>query len=529
VTPPARSGSDDASKRVAYLERENRRISREAQGEADEMFAQYQLSQLLASGGNPAELARSVATELVRLSGAATVGVWLASPHSGELRLSGHAGTESRLPQAFDSPAEADAWAAASPDHLAVTLVDREPVGVVGLVGPAHVRLLQLSRHELAVAFRGAQARELLDRERQELAALVEGATDAIVQVDGDRRVVRINPAGEQLIGRQASEAIGVPCWDLLGCEFAADHGPLDCPFSAVLAGGEPMAYRELAAWRPNRSVVRLIGSFTSTEGDQAAGEPSRRATAILRDVSAAQALAELREGFVATVSHELRTPLALIKGYADTLLHLEIDDESRRRFVERIQASTEQLTRLVNDVLDIARLDADPLVLERAPIQIGAIVARLRDDLGDSGGADRLRVRISQRLPPVEADGARIGQVLDNLISNARKYAPGDTPITVSARVDGDTVVTSVEDRGIGIPTGDEELVFEPFHRGRNVRELSTPGTGLGLHISRRIVAAHGGRLWLERTESGTRVSFSLPMLVPAQSRPSAWAQGDG
>jgi two-component system sensor histidine kinase KdpD len=137
--------------------------------------------------------------------------------------------------------------------------------------------------------------------------------------------------------------------------------------------------------------------------------------------------------------------------------------------------------------------------------------------------------VRISQRLPPVEADGARIGQVLDNLISNARKYAPGDTPITVSARVDGDTVVTSVEDRGIGIPTGDEELVFEPFHRGRNVRELSTPGTGLGLHISRRIVAAHGGRLWLERTESGTRVSFSLPMLVPAQSRPSAWAQGDG
>jgi two-component system phosphate regulon sensor histidine kinase PhoR len=289
------------------------------------------------------------------------------------------------------------------------------------------------------------------------------------------------------------------------------------------------MAYRELAAWRPNRSVVRLIGSFTSTEGDQAAGEPSRRATAILRDVSAAQALAELREGFVATVSHELRTPLALIKGYADTLLHLEIDDESRGRFVERIQASTEQLTRLVNDVLDIARLDADPLVLERAPIQIGAIVARLRDDLGDSGGADRLRVRISQRLPPVEADGARIGQVLDNLISNARKYAPGDTPITVSARVDGDTVVTSVEDRGIGIPTGDEELVFEPFHRGRNVRELSTPGTGLGLHISRRIVAAHGGRLWLERTESGTRVSFSLPMLVPAQSRPSAWAQGDG
>jgi signal transduction histidine kinase len=512
--------------RQAFLERENQRIFDEAQREADSMFAQYQLSQLLASGGTPIQLGEAVTAELLRLCGAGGVALWLDQPSDASLGLVASAGDllAQSLPARFATELEARDWCAQQPGASALTLIDDRPCGLLLLTPPEggsldadDLRLLQLSRHELAVAFRSAQVRTALERERGELTAIVEGATDAIVQVDVETRVVRINSAAERLLGVAASQAIGRRCEDLLGCALAGGHEGGVCPLAEVLANGEPIAYRETSLIGADQSVVRVVGGYSRTTAPaETDGGTDARATAILRDVTAARAFEALREGFAATVSHELRTPLALIKGYTDTLLHLELEPDERQSYLERIDQTTARLTRLVNEILDIAHLDADPLVMERSPTLLSAVIGRVLADLAVSGDAGRVRSAVDATLPPIDADSARIGQVLDNLISNALKYAPPSTEIVIHAAVDGEWMVVSVEDEGVGVPADDEGLVFEPFHRARNVRESSTPGTGLGLYISRRLVEAHGGRLWLQRRSdgrSGTRASFTVPL----------------
>jgi two-component system sensor histidine kinase KdpD len=172
-----------------------------------------------------------------------------------------------------------------------------------------------------------------------------------------------------------------------------------------------------------------------------------------------------------------------------------------------------------------VTHLDADPLIVERAPASFAALVARLRGDLVLSNEAERLVDRVPADLPPIEVDAGRIGRVLENLVGNALKYAPAETPIVVDALVQGDWLLASVEDEGIGVPESERAIVLEPFHRAWNVRESRIPGTGLGLYICRRLVEAHGGRLSIgDRLDGrpGTRVTFSLPLL-PNRHRPAA------
>jgi PAS domain S-box-containing protein len=485
--------------RVDALEREGRRSFDEAQKEADALFAQYQLSQLIASGGKLDELAASVLAELVRLAGAAAGALWLGAPGGDRLDQVASVGT-------------------ATTDGRALSLSD-EPPGTVLVVWPDEersldeegLRVVQLARHELAVAFAEARLREELEQERHELEAIVDGATDLIVQVDADGLVVRLNPAGERLLGVTAAGAIGRSCADVLGCESAGAHAARACPLAEVRASGVPIAYRDTAVGGADGHPVRVAGSYAAAPGGGTA-----RATAILRDMSAVRALEELREGFVATVSHELRTPLALIRGYAETLLHLELDPVQQRAYVERIDEATGRLANLVDQVLDVTHLQADPLILDRSTAAFPALVARLRGDLAISGGAERLRVALPADLPAVDVDVVRVGQVLANLVGNALKYAPDESPVVLGAIPGDGWLEVTVDDEGVGVPEDDRTLVTEPFHRAWNVRESRIPGTGLGLFICRRLIEAHGGRLTLgDRPDgrAGTRVTFTLPL----------------
>lgn len=519
-----------AQDRIDALERENKRIFEEAQREADAIFAAYQMSQLLAFDAPLAEVATAVVGELMRLAGAATAALWLADADGTGLTLVG--ATADGIPSRFPDATTASRWAAEDPGRIVVSLADEGPAGMLMLAAPpdasldpAGLRALELSRHDIGVALRSAQLRDALARERRELTAIVDGATDAIVQVDSECAVLRINGAAERLLGISARDAIGHSCRSVLGCDETGEHPEGICPLAEVLVTGAPIAYRESAIRGAQGQRVRVAGSYARTRGDT---PESARATAIVRDITAVKALEELKAGFIATVSHELRTPLALIQGYADTLLHLDLDEQAKRSYVERIHQTTGRLGALVSDILDVTHLDADPLVLERAPVQIASLVARLRGDLLITGGADRLRVELPIDLPPLEIDSTRVSQVLENLVSNALKYSPADSPVTISAHVDGAWLVVWVDDLGIGVPEEDRGLVFEPFHRASNVRESNVPGTGLGLHITRRLVEAHGGKIWLEARPdgmAGTRATLTLPLLPDARRAYAATA----
>jgi signal transduction histidine kinase len=287
------------------------------------------------------------------------------------------------------------------------------------------------------------------------------------------------------------------------------------------MAAGEPVAYRETAVRGPDGASIQVAGGYSavapsSPETDDPLARA--RATAILRDITAVRTLEELREGFVATVSHELRTPLSLIRGYTETLLHLELEPEQQRDYLQRIDEVTGRLSSLVGQILDITHLQADPLILERSPVLLASLVSRLRGDLETTGRAGRFVTELPDGLPPLEVDGPRVGQILENLVGNAFKYGPPDGVVTVSAAVVAGWLEVTVDDEGVGIPATERPLVTEPFHRAWNVRESRIPGTGLGLFISRRLVEAHGGRLRVEDRpdgKPGTRVAFTLPLLL--------------
>jgi PAS domain S-box-containing protein len=523
-----RDEADRLRARVAQLEGERRRAFEDAQREADALFAQYQLSQLVASGGTVAQLGAAVLLELVRLAGAAGAALFLqGASDTGLDRVAaeGRAPGASKAPRRLEDLAAGRAWIGSIPGGRAIAISDSDPAMLLAVWPSSEsvldddgLRIALLARHELAVAFAGARLREALEDERQELEAIVDGATDLILQVDAENRVVRLNPAGERLLGMASAEAAGRTCADVLGCEVAGGHGAKDCPLAEVRATGSPIAYRETAVRGGTGSPVRVAGSYAATPSGTG---PGSRTTAILRDLSAARTLEELREGFVATVSHELRTPLALIRGYAETLLHLELEPGQQRAYVERIDEASGRLAALVDQVLDVTHLQADPLILERSTTTFASLVARLRGELDVAGGAERLVVTAPADLPPLDVDIGRVGQVLSNLVGNARKYAPDGSPIALSAALDGAWLGVTVDDEGVGVPEAERDLVTEPFHRAWNVRESRIPGTGLGLFICRRLVEAHGGRLdVLDRPDgrAGTRVRFTLPVATAAE-----------
>ena len=378
---PSPRPAPDAPDAATIVASERRRIFEDAQRQADSVFAQYQLSQLVALGGDLAVMASSVIGELVRVSDAVAGALWLSSPRDRVLRL---CATEpdarsypdaAPVPEAFATVADADAWVRPSGWH-GVTLDERREIGddepgsrTVGFIAlrppegaslPAdRIRLLALVRHELAIAFRAAQLRDALAGEQALLAAILDGANDGIVAVDDARRVVRVNRAASSLLGDPDTEATST-CRELLGCDVGSDGEPAPaglrcgprCRFEEVLEGPSGIVDAEMRLRRPDGTEVPVAASFSAMAGR----EPG--AVVVLRDLRADLAAEELRASFLAAVSHELRTPLALIGGYVDSLLDLELDPAAQRRSVERIGHAATRLNLLVDELLELTQLE---------------------------------------------------------------------------------------------------------------------------------------------------------------------------
>ncbi len=495
---------------VDRLLADNERTFREAQLAADTVFAHYQLSQILASHEAPAALAGAILDELMHLSGADGGALWIQDPRSERPVLAAERGGGAPTLEGEDDEATVRVVLDDGSRRVGVLALSRSggaPLAVDGVRFLAHVR------HELAVALRGAQLREALDLERAELRAIFEGASDAIVLVDDQHRVVRVNGAAGALLGMEPASAVGHSCEELFACHTGqvADACRDGCPFAHVIATGEQIGGHERTLGAGVPEPVHVVGSYAlasrSTGG-------AAMAVAIFRDTTQMAHLQELRRGFIATVSHELRTPLALIKGYVDTLLELDPDPETVRSYLKRIDDTTERLADLVRQTLDVTQLAIGQLILERSPTPLGDLVRGATEDLRLQMPMIVLELTLDDSMPILDIDAVRIRQVLDNLLGNASKYGRPGGPIRVHGSLAESAVLVAVEDDGVGVPADERDLVFEQFHRGRNVRESTLTGYGLGLSISRRIVEAHGGQLYLEpKRGRGTTVVMRLPV----------------
>lgn len=286
-----------------------------------------------------------------------------------------------------------------------------------------------------------------------------------------------------------------------------------------LAAGGEPLGLLYALNSHPtdfHRDQVEILSILASQVA--VAIENAQLFTQLQQAYDQLQELDQLKDEFIGLVSHELRTPLHSINGFVQLLLGDKITDPATRRdCLLRVANQTEHLRRLVEELLDLSRIEAGRLTIDKAPLALGPlitdVVANLRGMAEEKGVT--LEVALLPTLPLLEADGQRLRQVITNLVHNGIKFTPPPGQVTVAAEAEDGEVIISVTDTGPGIPSQALPRLFERFYQIGDVF-AHHEGMGIGLYISKRIVEAHGGRIWV-KSEVGKGSTFyvALPLLA--------------
>ncbi len=339
-------------------------------------------------------------------------------------------------------------------------------------------------------------------QERRDTAYLADLVGVGIVHVDDDSRVDVANTAAHAFLGRGAGTMVG-----RTAIEAFVDRrieGVIDDARERGSATGE-VAVRDVDG---PRLVVRARRS------------PVRGVWVVLEDVTELRRLQQIRAEFIDNLSHELRTPLTTVSLLAETLVREAaeqgdaIPDRMRDR-IGKIEVETGHIAQMVNELLDLSRIESGGAVVHLDDVDLGQIAAASAERLrlfAERQGV-RLTVAAAPAVPRVRGDEARLEQVLINLLHNAVKFSPSGGDVTVRVGAHDGEVVTSVEDRGVGIPKALQGRVFERFYKVDRAR-VRGGGTGLGLSIARHVVEQHGGRIWVESEEGrGSTFSFALPI----------------
>jgi signal transduction histidine kinase len=249
----------------------------------------------------------------------------------------------------------------------------------------------------------------------------------------------------------------------------------------------------------------------------------------VLRETTSERDAQRLKDDLLGLVSHELRTPITSISGYAQLALSDEAEPpgERQRSYLEVVLRNAERLKRLFGDLLLLAQVDAGQLPLELSPVQLGEIVSDRVEAIRPEAAAREVElVAPSDDVPPVFGDSTRLGQLIDNLLSNALKFTPAGGRVVIRLRDLGSTAELSVTDTGVGIPADEIPSLFTRFFRASTAREV--PGTGLGLAIARAIVVGHGGEIAVESPSAGgTTVKVLLPVITARSVQPPLQAPG--
>lgn len=227
--------------------------------------------------------------------------------------------------------------------------------------------------------------------------------------------------------------------------------------------------------------------------------------------------LDKLKTNLLSTVSHELRTPLAVIKGYSTMLLDYDrrLPEGEKQQHLRSIDRATDRLTELVDHLLDMSRMDAGLMKLEKVPTKISVIIKEAVSDARLTAPVGKVVSHVRNGLPTVAVDARRIRQVLDNLIDNAIKYSDNESGVVIEAEYTDAELCISVSDKGIGIPPEDIERVFDRMYRAEQRLTQGSKGLGLGLSVCRGMVEAHGGRIWAEsQVGVGSTFYFTLPLV---------------
>ena len=416
---------------------------------------------------------------------------------------------ENRESMLIDNTRDDARWQSSTDDpaHSVVIVPMFGRFALVGLLVLAHEQpgyfkvehqlLLQAIASQAAIAVENARLYTDMEREQQKLAAILKGAADAIMMFDADTCLSMLNPTAEKLFTDHATK-LGLPLARDCGYDILIQS--LEEAFNS-----ETPISRELS-WPDGRVFTALFTPIA--EGG---------CVVVLNDVTHFKRLEKVKNEFIATASHDLRNPITSIRGYSQLIQHAGPLSDNQLDFVQRIQHASAHMTELVENMLDLAKmdLDAEP---EHDTLNMIQLLWEIADEFQPQAEAKRqlLTVEKTEDSSKVRGNALQLRQALRNLVGNAIKYTTHGGAITLSAANTTDMVYVLVQDTGYGIPASDLPHVFDRFYRVRNNGHDQIEGNGLGLAIVKSTALRHGGDVTVESKQGeGTCFSFSLPLIT--------------
>jgi len=351
------------------------------------------------------------------------------------------------------------------------------------------------------------EVEETLQLERDNLFAILEAMKDGVFIVNDQYTIEYINPELENDFGPLE----GRKCYQYF-------HGREEtcawCKIGEVMAG---KTVRWECSFPKNQKTYDIIGTpTTNLDGSVSTLE-------IFHDITERKRVEQLKDEFIGLVSHEMRSPLTVITGVLNTVLteKSRLSPKEERQLLEDAAWESETLAHILGNLLELSRAQADRLFLSLEPVDVKVIIKNAVQRAKRQSSVHRFVTSLPRELPPVRADMMRLERILHNLLENAVKYSPDGGYIRVTAKMDSDHLVIGVSDQGVGISQQDQARLFAPFERLENARIERVKGVGLGLLVCRRLVEAHGGRIWVEsELGKGATFFFTLPLKGSEESR---------
>jgi PAS domain S-box-containing protein len=415
--------------------------------------------------------------------------------------------------------------------HGAILLHSNE----INAFDEAHRRLVEAAGVQLGNAINNAELYRLIREQAERLGAMLrtqqveaakseailEAIADGVMVTDAQGRVILFNAAAEIILSIHREEALGRVMDEMLGLygSEARDWLTQVRQWREIPTSYESGAYLA-AEFEMGRQVVSVHLAPVISAGDEFLGTVS-----IFRDITAEVEADRAKTEFVSTVSHELRTPMTSIKGYTDLLLMGTSGDlnDMQRHFLGVIKVNADRLSGLVNDLLDLSRMETGKVELAPEPIDVGALVEQVALTIKPEAAEKGLSIYavVPEGLPHAYGDPARVTQILTNLVNNAYKYTPSGGEISVHAYVKDAKLHVAVADTGIGISADNQRKIFDRFFRVDDPLVQEVSGTGLGLAITLTLIHMHGGELLVEsELGEGSIFTFNLPL---AEGEPTA------
>jgi signal transduction histidine kinase len=450
----------------------------------------------------------------------------------------------------WEPPPEDDASAKRSGSMIAVPLIaHHELLGVLvlsheqtGYFRDEHLRLLTAAANQIAIGIYNAQMYQQVEQqywrryEMQQLqekavsqsTAILQSLSDGVIVCDQNGAVITVNLAAEKILDRPIDELVTWNLGDLLRRLLGRRDGELPLDDLLKHPWDERTQPRTLSTTFQigPRTISVTLDPVISTK------EELLGAVAVFRDRTREVESDRLKTEFIGTVSHELRTPMTSIKGFTQllTMGNLGPVNETQREFLNIIQANAERMIAIINDLLDITKIETGSVELEIRPIHVAETLSKVLLDLQAKvhERQQTLTLSLPAGLPLVRADAHRFNQILFNLVSNAVKYTPRGGSITIEAREvsaeavpedereglrPGRYIQIDVRDTGVGIAPDDVPRIWERFYRTENPLKVEAGGTGLGLSLVKPLIRLLGGRIWVEsQINVGSTFSFVLP-----------------